>query len=253
VTSLFDQNNDPQIDPNKNYLETLVGEGKKFKTVEELARGKAEADLYIETVNKRSDQLREDYLKLRETANTQAKLEDLLARLENAPQRQEPSLQLPAEPVQATPQFDPSKLDSLIDRRVEQREAQMKADANFRTVQNKLKEQFGNSYQTVLQDRMNFLNLSTEDVDTLARKSPSALYNALGLGGTTQDSLMSPPRSTTNSAGFRPQGEPKRTWSYYQDMKKKDPKAYYDPKIANQMHDDAIALGTDFQDGDFNA
>jgi len=29
-------------------------------------------------------------------------------------------------------------------------------------------------------------------------------------------------------------------------MKKSDPRMYLDPKIAVQMHDDAIALGADF-------
>lgn len=248
--NLFDQNNN--IDPNTNYLEALVGEGKKFKTVEELARGKAEADLFIANQNKVNDQLREDYLKLRETANAQAKFEDLLVRYEQLPTRPDPSVQLPAEPVQSKPPFDPEKLGSLIDARVEQREASKKATDNFNQVQNKLKEQFGNDYQSVLQERMNFLGLSADDVNQLASKSPTAFYNTIGLNA-QPESLMSPPRSTTNTAGFRPQGAPKRTWAYYQDLKKKDPAAYYSPKIKNQMHDDAVALGTDFQDGDFHA
>ena len=39
------------VDPNKNYLTELVGDGKKFKTQEELARGKYESDLYLSLIH----------------------------------------------------------------------------------------------------------------------------------------------------------------------------------------------------------
>lgn len=252
MPSLFDQNDDttPQLDQSKNYLEDLVGEGKKFKSNEELARGKAEADLYIETLNRRSDQLREDYLKLREEATAQAKLQDLIDRLEN---RTTP--QPPVEPPerQPTPSFDMTKLPSLIREESIKLETERKSDANFKSVQAKLKEQFGNNAQAVLQDRMNTLELSVEDINSLARKSPTAFYNTLGLNNQQPtESLLAPPRSS-NNVGFQPRGETKRTWSYYENMRKSNPKIYYDSKIANQMHDDQVRLGEAFQDGDFHA
>jgi hypothetical protein len=37
-----------------------------------------------------------------------------------------------------------------------------------------------------------------------------------------------------------------RTWAYYQELKKTNPKLYLDPKIAAQMDKDAIALGDAF-------
>lgn len=250
MNSLFDQNDDtPQLDQSKNYLEDLVGDGKKFKSVEDLARGKAEADLYIETLNKRSDQLREDYLKMREEATAQAKLQDLIDRLEN---RTTPQLPVESPERQPTPSFDPSKLPSLIREESIKLENERKADTNFKQVQNKLKEQFGNNAQQVLQERMNSLDLSIEDINSLARKSPTAFYNTLGLNNTQTESLIGPPRSS-NTAGFQPRGETKRTWAYYENMRKTQPRMYYDSKIANQMHDDQVRLGEAFQDGDFHA
>lgn len=251
MNSLFDQNDDtPQLDQSKNYLEELVGEGKKFKTIEDLARGKAESDLYIQTVNRRSDELREDYLKLREEATAQAKLQELIDRLDNSQNRQPP--QTPVENLQREPSFDPTKLPSLIREELVKSKLEDKQSTNFSEVQKKLKEQFGNNYQTVLQDKMNNLDLTLEDINSLARKSPTAFFNTLGLNQTTQQNLMSPPRSS-QSSGFSPKTNEKRTWSYYENLRKADPKLYYDPKIANQMHDDAIALGNEFQDGDFHA
>lgn len=252
MNSLFDQNDEinPQLDQSKNYLDELVGDGKKFKSVEDLARGKAEADLYIETLNKRADQLREDYIKMREEATAQAKLQDLIDRLEN---RTTPQLPAESPERQPTPSFDVSKLPSLIREESIKLESERKADANFKAVQNKLKEQFGHNVQQVLQDRMNSLDLSIEDINSLARKSPTAFYNTLGLNNTQpQESLIAPPRSS-NNVGFQPRGETKRTWSYYENLRKSNPKIYYDPKIANQMHDDQVRLGEAFQDGDFHA
>lgn len=258
MNSLFDQNNqEPTLDQSKNYLEELVGDGKKFKTVEELARGKAEADLYIKTVNQRADQLRNDYLQLRDQLNAreneeaaQAKFEDLLARYETA--RNNPQLPADLPERKPTQQLDETKLKSLIRDEFHQTQAEMKADANFNSVQNKLKEQFGDKYASVLQEKMHSLGLDASDVDTLARKSPTAFFNTLGLNQQAPESLANPPRSS-RTTGFTPTGGEKRTWSYYENMRKTKPKLYYDPKIANQMHDDAIALGEAFQDGNFHA
>lgn len=42
----------------------------------------------------------------------------------------------------------------------------------------------------------------------------------------------------------------KRTESYYKKLKEKDPNIYLDPKFAVQMHNDAVALGASYFDGD---
>src|SRR5882757_706831 len=220
MSSLFDQNDDttPQLDQSKNYLDELVGDGKKFKTVEELARGKAEADLYITTLNRRSDELRADYIKLREEATAQAKLQDLIDRLESNNNRNAP--QLPVEPPERTPTPPKFEMDeNLIENTFLKLEAKRKADANFKQVQSKLKEQLGSNYQSVLQDKMNELDLTVEDVNTLARKSPTAFFNTLGLNAIQQETLLSAPRSTQRT-GFTPRVNEKRTWSYYEKMRK---------------------------------
>jgi len=60
-----------------------------------------------------------------------------------------------------------------------------------------------------------------------------------------QESFRAPPRSNVRPSSFSPK-TPVRDWNYYQELKKKDPKVYLDPKIAVQMHEDAIALGDRF-------
>jgi len=43
----------------------------------------------------------------------------------------------------------------------------------------------------------------------------------------------------------------KRTWSYYQAMKKEDLSRYLSPKVQAEMHRDAQELQAAFTDGDF--
>lgn len=43
----------------------------------------------------------------------------------------------------------------------------------------------------------------------------------------------------------------KRTWSYYEKMRKEDPDQYHNPMTRAQMLKDYQALGKDFQTGNF--
>lgn len=253
--NLFDQNNQhqpPQFDQTKNYLVELVGPDKKFKTNEDLARGKAEADVTIELFKKRQDELRTDYLKLREEANQQAKLQDLIDRLEN-PQKNTPSHEQTQVNELKQPTIDPNQMSSLVSQEILKHETNKKRTDNYNQVQNKLQEMLGSNYQQELAKRMNTLGLTADEINETAKKSPTAFYNMMGLNQqANQDSFQSPIRSSQRNDSFSPQGKPKRTWSYYQELKKSDPKLYYDTRIANQMLDDMSELGDAFKDGDFN-
>lgn len=119
------------------------------------------------------------------------------------------------------------------------------------SVQAKLRERFGNKYTEVLEEQRKLLDLTTEDVNNLAKRSPAAFLRAMGLDQ-KQEAFQSPPRSVQRTDNFSPSTN-KRTWSYYQNLKKQNPKLYYDPKIIAQMHKDRNELGEAFEDGDFNA
>lgn len=249
--NLLDQNNQdlpPQLDQSRNYLADLVGPDKKFKTVEDLARGKAEADTTIELFKKRQDELRTDYLNLREEANAQAKLQDLIDRLENP---QNTPVVTPPVMEQKQPTVDPTQLSSLVSKEIVTYETNKKRTENYNQVQSKLQEMFGTNYQQELAKRMNTLGLTADHINETAKTSPHAFYNLMGLNQPVAQGFQSPIRSSVSNDNFsaRPQ---KRTWAYYQEMKKADPKMYYNTKIANQMLDDMVELGDAFKDGDFN-
>jgi hypothetical protein len=245
--------NEPVIDLNKNYLEDLVGEGKKFKTAADLARGKYEADTFIETLKRQQDELRADYLRLRDEAEARAKLEDLITKFENGQKNTDPNN--PPEQRVNTPVYKPEEVESLVSKKILENEASKKEQENFQSVQNRMKEVLGDDYQRIVRNRINELGVTEEYVNEQARKYPKALIKLLGVEDNDSQrgqQFQTPPQSARRSDSFAPKGADKRSWSYYQRMKQEDPKRYYDPKTNIQMHNDAIALGDAFKDGDFS-
>lgn len=248
MNTLFDQNNpEPQSDLTK---EAIIAKWKD-KPREELENAKAESDLYIQTILRRQDEINKDYRRVLDESKAQAKLQELIDRFETLPiNRQDTTT--PVNDLERTP-YDPSQLKSLMQETIREDVALRKSNENFLTVQKRLKEQFGDNYTSVLQKQMDSLELTSEDIDNLARKSPNAFFNTLGLNpAKSEDNFQAPPRSQRNDS-FASQGTKKRTWSYYQEMKKTNPDLYMNSKIANQMHDDMVALGDDFKDGDWNS
>jgi len=253
--SLSDGGNQPIVDANIDYLKAIAGEGAKFdrskydsedawKTA--VARGKYEADQHIKQIEAERAQERAEYQRLRDDYNTRAKLEEIrdqIAQMQlassdktlNANEDQKPTL-------------DPKMIEDIFESKYQQAKAQEIANANFNKVRDKLIEVKGDSYPAFIKQQRENLGLSAEDVDALARKSPNAFYNTFGLNTSNTETFQAPPHS---SRSFAPQGAPKRTWAYYENLRKTDRRLYETPKIQDQMIKDAIDLGDAFQDGNY--
>lgn len=241
---------EPQIDPNKNYLEELVGPDKKFKTVEDMAKGKYFADQMLEIKNKREDQMREDYLKLREDNMAKAKLEELIDQLKSERLASSDNTHN-ANEDNKKPVIDTKEIQSLVSSEVQRISQEKKDTENFNLVKSKLTERFGENYQSSVKSQIDSLGLSIEDFNSLAKKSPVVLFRTLGMDKQEQDLFQTPARSSQRNDTFAPTGAKKRTWSYYQELRKKDPMAWLDRNTATQMSKDAVELGDAFRDGDY--
>ena len=232
----------------------LVGEGKKFKDFKALEKSKVESDLYIKHLEQRLDEMREDYLKVRDENVSRARLEELIDQLQT--RQPTTSSKEPKAKEVTKPSFDPDELDTLVTKKIQQHETSIKQRDNFNSVMAKLKEQYGENYETVLKTRMEEMELDVPFVDDLARNRPKAFFKTLGLDqpelAPRKDPFATPLRTQQRSDSFAPKVE-KRTWSYYQKMRKETPKLYTDPKTQVQMHNDALALGDEFNDGDWGA
>jgi hypothetical protein len=211
-----------------------------------LAKSKYEADEFIKMKNAQFDTLSADYQRLKADYDSRASLEELLTKAQI--RELEPQLTPNANKTQPSQSIDRDEVAKLY----QDFKRQEKADANLAEVKQILKEKLGSKVSEVLRTKMDELELTQEEMDRLAARSPKAFMRTMGLEDqpTRQPNFQTPPTSTYNSATFKPVTE-KRTWSYYQDLKAKDPKAWLDPKIQTQMYHDAQRLGSDFGDGDF--
>ena len=216
----------------------------KDKSLDEVIKAKVESDLFIKTQNARLDDLRNDYLKLREEATAKASLQDLIARQEQLLANPDKTVITQTEdPKPST--FKPEDIDSLLEQKLTQREKTNKQTENFNFVRAKLKEQFGDKASEVLKQRMDTLGLDQAFTDDLARSHPQVFLKTFGVEEQYRQQDTAPPRSSQRQTTFAPTVQ-KRDWNFYQEMKKTNPRMYLDPKIAIQMHNDAIALGDAF-------
>lgn len=242
----------PQMDfdENKNYLEELVGEGKKFSSPEDLAKGKAFADQHISVLESRFDELRNDYNQLRHDYTSRASLEEMIDELRKQQLASRDENQDSNE-VNNEPRFNPDEVKSLISEEVNRLRTSEKEAENFNKVENKLKERFGKDYKRILNEKAASLGLGEDFVNNLAKSNPTVFYKTFDLDNTTSpNSFQTPPHSTSRSDSFAPTNE-KRTWAWYQELKKKDPTTYYAQNTTIQMEKDYQALGKEFEDGDF--
>lgn len=249
-------------DPPKDYWEELTGPGKKFDRTkyaneqelnQAIARGKYEADQTVTGRNREMAQLRADYLELDAEYKAGPKLQELMdqliaKRLENSDHNPN------ANQVNDKANIDLKQIESLFDSRYTQTKQAEREQENFRKVEEKLKERFGSNYGAVLKKEVENLGETAEFVNSLAKRNPQLFFKTFGLDKPAGGENFQAPLQSTQRQGdpFSPAGGPKRTWSYYQKMKKEKPQVYLLPKTQDQLQKDAIALGDEFKDGNYN-
>lgn len=226
IETLFDQTQVPNTEAIESYMDHLVGDGKKFKSPEELAKGKYEADTFIQKLLDEKKQLETELA-------TRARLEDLLDQLEP------PAPNTPSTTNQTAPEGTPAAIDeTLIENILNRREQERKALDNINEAKTQLQKFFGDDYVQKLDARASQLGISRQELDALAKKSPKA-FMALVAPQSKSDPLFTPPTSKVNTP--IPHGTPQvRSWEWYQNLKKTNPTVYWSAKVQSQLHKDAI-------------
>lgn len=250
--NLLDDSEDlPAIDPEKNYLEELVGDGKKFKSSEELAKGKFASDLYIKDLEKGRDVLKTDYLELKAKYDSMASMSELVDQLKAHHQLASSTPNLKANEVKPV---DPKQIESLVSSKILEYENTKKESDNFNSVKNKLIQRYGRNYQEVVKQQIDELGINEVELNELAKKQPKVAIRTLGLDQEPlKENFQTPPQSIKRSDSFAPSAGTKRTWAYYEKMRKDQPTVYWTNKIQTQMHRDHAELGKTFEDGDWHA
>lgn len=252
----------PQFDDSVNYLEQVIGEGGKFydpdrnKALEKLARGKLHSDYYVPVLEKRLDQMRNDYTEANKQLLAGQKLQDLIDKMNTMQPTNSNSYTPPANDPGTPAVPDMAKVQSLISEEISRDRINREQEQNYNYVKNKLEERYGPNYGSELDKQYKELGLTDQIAAQMARTAPKALERMLGLDKPPQQQdFQAPPQNTSrrDSLGTPRNTSGAKTWAEWQKVKQTDPKLYYSKQAAAQMEKDYATLGDSFENGDFHS
>lgn len=226
------------IDPNKNYLEDLVGEGKKFKTPEELAKGKIHADTYISQLQKRLDDAERE-LKTRMT------LEQFMDKMAT-PQSREQTEQPVIRPDTGNTSPDAQSIETLLEQALARREAVKAQETNQARVTRVLQEQFGPDATRAVNHTADNLGMSVKDLQALAMNNPAAFFRLMGVDESSARQTFTPqvPQTQVNQQFNQPARDASAHGRrFYDELKRKDPVKYASQETTVAMYKDMMRLG----------
>lgn len=219
--------------------EDLVGEGKKFKSVDDLARGKAEADAYIERL--KTEKAEADR-KASEASNAAAELAAL--REEIAAMKQaRPSGEQPVQPSQP----EVKDLDALIEQSITRAEQRRTQKQNIDEANRVVTEHFSGDSKKAGEEvakRAREMGLTIDDLKGLAARSPTA-FKALIVGEAPAQppvnanllrSTVAPSAAPLNVSGPKP-----GTKEFYNEMLRKEPQRYMTREVQERILKDTLA------------
>lgn len=241
--------NTPSIDVSDVNAETLVGEGRKYKTTDDLAKAYVNADTYI--ASSKAEQAAKD-----------AEIKVLKDLLEARQQKQEipveeekPSSQdaLGNEPPvgqHREPNDDKAKdLATQIREQLDSVAEERKFSGNINEVSEKLQDHFGSAQKAneYVNQKAKDLGVSTDWLMDIAGRSTSAFYNTIGFNTSVGQSKSSPNTgSNINTSAFKKTDSGVRNFEYYENIRKTDKKLYFSSDFQKNMMRDAREMGSSF-------
>lgn len=217
-------------------LEALVGEDKKYKTVDDLAKAAVEKDRYIA-------QLQSEMAEARKEIGSKATLDEIMTKI----REMTPSAP-PSPSAQPGPESEKQDVTELVSKMLEEREQTQKIESNKSLVERTLIEKWGNDANLNLNKKASELGVTLDYLKRLSLESPKVFFNLVGLDKVQTAQPVAP--APRGSVTLPPSGSGERTKSFYDNIKKANPTEYFSPKIQNQMYKDAMRLGESFFDKD---
>jgi hypothetical protein len=218
----------------KDLLSELVGEGKKYKTAEDLARSRLEADIHIQKIELENKEMRE---KLAAAKSVEDVLEAVRANTASAKETPDPT-----EKPNATGQaLNAEQVAKMVAETVTGLRTKEVRDANLAKANAKMVELFGEKAQEVYLKEANTPELQRVYKE-LAETNPDKFVELFQPKTTQNQSVDTKGKNTAamnlnqNTGTVQP-----GTQLYYAKLRKENPKAYYSPAIQLEMHQRAIA------------
>jgi len=230
----FDEGTIPQ-DEVAVTLEDLVGEGRKYRDPNELAKAYNSADAYIQ-------KLKADKLE----ADARAKvLQDLVdARNAKPPEekREPPTHETQREERQPDQQVD---ISELVRKELSSAEEQRRKSDNINRAAEALSNHYGSAAkaQEAIRQRAEQLGVKFEWLRDVAADSPQAMFASMGI---TPNARPSNSPGYANEVNLVDRGGSVKNYAYFENIRKQDVKLYNSPEVRKQMMDSARDLGDKF-------
>lgn len=244
-------------DPETITLDALVGEGKKYKDPDTLAKAAVHKDGHISQLERENARMREliSQLDAEKRANDRlGEIKDLL--VSRAAETPSNGLTQDREKVDGAP-ITEDKIEQIIAAREAKRDAEQKARVqaqNIKTVKEKLVQVYGRDFTEKVKQAAATLNVGTEFLDSVAGQNPQAFYKLIGLEDKPAEHARSlpdgtpPPRNRLSPDAFKPVIGSQKNWDYYEAMRRSDPSRYASREIQWEMDREAIKQGPAFYD-----
>jgi hypothetical protein len=211
-------------DNTQGSLALLVGEGRKYKTVEDLAKGYINADEHVET-------LKGDNLKLREEAVKGKTLSDVFERIEQNRKAAGDTTSVTAKAITA------ADIAKLVDERITGRETAKTREDNLRKAEAALTVKYGDKAKEVYLARGDTPE-KRKALNDLAAVDPSsfeALFTTQAIVGNPADgSTKGGDRIVTDTPTGRALDPDCK--EFYDVMRRKTPQKYYSQVVQLEMH-----------------
>lgn len=218
-------------------FDSLVGEGKKYRDPDAVAKAILEKDSFIERLQAENAQARQEL-------QSRTNLEDVVKQLKaerNPPPNREIAPTPRQEPVEENEPVDiEARLRALLQEE-KQKDSKVR---NLETAQNGLRERFGADFKQTLKTIVSELGVSEQFLNDLAQTSPTGFLKLV-------DSVKAPDdnRPTTpppNRVSVVPTNGGRRNKAYYDNIRQTDINKFLSPSIQNQYYKDAMEQGEKF-------
>lgn len=234
--SSFEEPTSPSV------LGDLVGEGRKFNDVEALARGKLEADRFIEQMKQENAALKTDLEKQAYRIGVETQLKET-ASVSTAELSDPNNLSGTSNTAGTQSSSSEADIESLVEQTLKKRELEGVAKNNIAVVESELEKAYGTEAAAAVQQKANELGLPMSELQGMAAKSPSAFMQLMGKAAPVSSPLV---QGSIRTEGSTMQASSEKDFGFYQRLRKENSTLYYKPSTQRAMMADADRMGDKF-------
>jgi hypothetical protein len=223
--------------PQESFVAKLVeAKGENWNNPEVLAKGKLEADGYIQQLESQLTQMREDLGK-------QDYAQKLLDQLQNKAADPTTANTGGTSDGNTNPNLSEDDLKSLVEKTLSAREKDGLVKQNLSIVDQELEKSYGTEAKATVQKKADELGISIERMQEIAAESPNAFFSLIGEPKKTFNPMV---QGSVRTEGVNMQSSTERNWAYYQNLRRTNKHEYYTPKVQQQLMEDKMRMGDGF-------